>query len=66
VTVRDEPRPKSSFHCFKKLSQGIVKITLEDFSGFYEKENKHATALDLSLGALDIEDLLQSDSSPDR
>nr|CAB3267624.1 vacuolar protein sorting-associated protein 13D [Phallusia mammillata] len=46
--------------------QGIVKVTLQRFTGSYEKENRFGTALDLSLGSLDIEDLLQSETSPDR
>ncbi|XP_076807510.1 intermembrane lipid transfer protein VPS13D-like [Clavelina lepadiformis] len=46
--------------------QGIVKVTLQRFNGAYEKENRFGTSLDLSLGSLDIEDLLQEETSPIR
>ena len=41
-------------------------MTLERFTAAYKKENRFGTQIDLSLGSLDIEDLLQSETSPDR
>lgn len=46
--------------------QGVVKVTLEGFTAKFEKENRHTTALDLTLGSLDIEDLFQNENSPHR
>nr|XP_018668116.1 vacuolar protein sorting-associated protein 13D [Ciona intestinalis] len=46
--------------------QGIVKVTIQEFKASYEKENRFATSVDFSLGSLDIEDLLQAESSRNR
>lgn len=46
--------------------QGIVKVTLERFAAAFKKENRFATQIDLSLGSLDIEDLLQPEESVER
>ncbi|XP_077970761.1 intermembrane lipid transfer protein VPS13D-like isoform X2 [Styela clava] len=46
--------------------QGVVKVTLEGFSAKFEKENRSSTYLDLTLGSLEIEDLLREENSPHR
>uniref|UniRef100_H2ZA75 UBA domain-containing protein n=1 Tax=Ciona savignyi TaxID=51511 RepID=H2ZA75_CIOSA len=43
--------------------QGIVKVTIHDFEAAYDKENRFGTSFDLSLGSLDIQDLLQPEGS---
>ena len=48
------------------ILQGLVKVTLEGFTGAYHKENRFGTQIDLSLGTLDIEDLLLPEDSKDR
>ena len=47
------------YHWWRHLVQGIVRAVLRDLNGFFRKDTRSTSEIGLSLGSLEVEDLLQ-------